>query len=288
MKPKVSVCITTYNHEKYISQAIDSVLMQKTDFEFEILVGEDDSSDSTRAIVKGYSEKHPDKIRLFLNDRENVIFIDGRPTGRWNFINNIHRARGDYIALLDGDDYWTDELKLQKQINFLDSNHNYSGCFHDTLIQESAEEKLWRVYAKNDFTLVDTFSTVALFHANSFVFKNYDLSLPDWFTKVVSADMALFSIVAARGNLKRLGEVMSVYRKHDGGITACENLISNYHKDRVVLMRCLNKHFGYKYSREIGEVIEFHEGQNRFENLSDESVLSKLKKFVCSLRSLSS
>jgi len=111
---KVSICITTYNHEEYISQALDSVLAQATDFEFEILLGEDDSSDNTRTIVKKYQKMFPEKIRLYLNDRKNVIYINGMATGRWNFINNINHARGDYIALLEGDDYWVDNLKLKK------------------------------------------------------------------------------------------------------------------------------------------------------------------------------
>ena len=122
MKPKISVCITTYNHEKFISQALDSVLMQKTDFDFEVLVGEDDSPDNTRDIVKKYARRYPDKLRLFLNDRKNVIYINGRPTGRWNFINNIRHAKGEYIALLDGDDCWTDPNKLQVQVDFLENN----------------------------------------------------------------------------------------------------------------------------------------------------------------------
>ena len=122
--------MTTYNHEKFISQAIDSVLMQKADFDYELLIGEDDSEDQTRDIVKNFAGKYPDKIRLFLNDRKNVIYINGRPTGRWNFINLLKHARGEYVALLDGDDYWTDPLKLQKQIAFLENHLDYFLCIH--------------------------------------------------------------------------------------------------------------------------------------------------------------
>ena len=82
---KVTVSITTYNHEKYIKQAVESALSQNTNFEYEILIGEDDSSDNTREIVKTLKNKYPNKIRLLLNDRKNVIYINGKPTGRWNF-----------------------------------------------------------------------------------------------------------------------------------------------------------------------------------------------------------
>jgi len=127
--PLVSVCITTYNQFKYISKCLESCLMQETSFKYEILLGEDDSNDGTRQICIDYSQKYPDKIRLFLSDRKNVIYMNGRPTGRWNFYNLIKNARGKYIAFLDGDDYWNDSLKLQKQVDFLELDKEY-GLVH--------------------------------------------------------------------------------------------------------------------------------------------------------------
>jgi glycosyltransferase involved in cell wall biosynthesis len=130
--PLVSVNIITYNHEPYIVQAIEGALMQKTNFPYEVLIGEDDSSDGTREICKEYAAKYPDKIRLFLNDRKNVIYINGQPTGRWNFINLLKKAKGKYIAICEGDDYWTDPYKLQKQVDFLEANPEY-GLVHTEL-----------------------------------------------------------------------------------------------------------------------------------------------------------
>ena len=98
--PKVSVCVQAYNHASYIAQALDSVLMQETDFDFELIIGEDESSDGTREICIRYAEQHPDRIRLFLRSREDVIYINGRATGRYNFVENLRAARGEYIALL--------------------------------------------------------------------------------------------------------------------------------------------------------------------------------------------
>jgi glycosyltransferase involved in cell wall biosynthesis len=86
---KVSVCLTTYNHAPFIGEAIEGVLAQQTDFPIEIIIGEDDSTDGTRDIVRQYAQRHPELIKPFFNDRANVIFIDGRPTGRWNFMNNV-------------------------------------------------------------------------------------------------------------------------------------------------------------------------------------------------------
>jgi glycosyltransferase involved in cell wall biosynthesis len=109
--PLISVNIVTYNHEPYIAQAIEGALMQKTNFPYEVLIGEDDSSDGTREICKEYAAKHPDKIRLFLNDRKNVIYINGQPTGRWNFINLLKNTKGKYVAFCEGDDYWHECVK---------------------------------------------------------------------------------------------------------------------------------------------------------------------------------
>ena len=107
----------TYNHEKFISQAIESVLMQKTDFDFELVIGEDFSIDRTKEICIFYKTKSPEKINLILNEK-NLGMIS-------NFINTIHQCKGEYIALLEGDDYWTDPYKLQKQVDFLENNKEY-------------------------------------------------------------------------------------------------------------------------------------------------------------------
>src|SRR5690606_26092118 len=92
----------------------------------------------TREICQEYARQHPDKIRLFLNSRENVIYINGRPTGRWNFMNNLRHVRGEYVALLDGDDYWTDPRKLQKQVDVLDASPELVGCAHPAAMLDEA------------------------------------------------------------------------------------------------------------------------------------------------------
>ena len=127
---KASVCMVTYNHAPFITQALDSVLMQETDFDYEIILGEDESNDGTREVCIDYANRYPDSIRLFLRSREDVIHINGRPTGRLNFVENLKAASGKYIALLEGDDYWTDPHKLQKQVEFLETNAEFSMCGH--------------------------------------------------------------------------------------------------------------------------------------------------------------
>lgn len=127
--PLVSVCVQTYQHINYIKKCLDGILMQKTNFPFEILLGEDASIDGTREICIDYAKNNSNKIRLFLHHRENVIFINGNPTGRYNLFHNLINARGKYIALCEGDDYWIDPFKLQRQYDFLDKNPGY-GLVH--------------------------------------------------------------------------------------------------------------------------------------------------------------
>jgi glycosyltransferase involved in cell wall biosynthesis len=259
--PLVSINVVTYNHEKYIEQCLDSILNQKTDFKFEIILGEDDSTDNTRAICKEYAHQYPNKIRLFLRSRKDVIYINGNPTGRFNFMENLKAAKGKYIALCEGDDYWTDPLKLQKQVDVLESHSSYSGSFHDTLTINQSEEKPifkpWRVYDKNIFNLEDTISSVALFHTSSFVFRKSFLEIPEWFTKVQSADMALFSIISNKGPLYRIDESMSVYRKNEGGITNTITLKS-YHSNRIKLFKYLKSYCKRSVIDNINQVILFH------------------------------
>jgi len=262
----VSVCIVTYNHKKYISQAVNSVLSQKTNFDFEILLGEDDSTDGTREICIEYAKKYPDKIRLFLRNRKNTIYINNNPTGRYNFIETLKQCKGKYIALLDGDDYWTDEYKLQKQYDFLEKNNDFSGCFHDTYILKKNNLTLWKQYKKQVFTTEDTISNSALFHTSSFFFRSTSLFLPECFTKVASGDMALFSIITKTGKLYRIPEIMSVYRKHESGITNTPAHINKYHQNRIYLMECLNEIHNFKYQKKINSVIKFHKKKIRKNN----------------------
>jgi len=127
--PLVSVCIRTYNHEEYIANCLDSILSQKAPFDFEILLGEDGSSDRTREICITYARNNPEIIRLFLHDRADNFAIGKAATGHANFVNNLREARGRYLAFCDGDDYWVHQDKLIKQVNALQRS-DCCICFH--------------------------------------------------------------------------------------------------------------------------------------------------------------
>lgn len=131
---KLSVIFITYNHEKYAEKALRSVCEQETDFPFEVVVGEDCSTDSTREILRRVAAEYPDKVRLLFREKN-----FGRPT--LNVYNTTMECRGEYLAYLEGDDYWTDDRKLQKQVTFLEEHPEYIACTHDcVMVDENGNE----------------------------------------------------------------------------------------------------------------------------------------------------
>src|ERR1700733_14979577 len=118
---KVSVFMITYNHEKYVEQAIKSIVTQKVNFDFELVIGEDFSTDNTLAICKKYSARYPDIIKLLPSDKNHGLM--------GNAVRTLNACTGKYIAMCEGDDYWCDPYKLQKQVDFLETNSDYTICF---------------------------------------------------------------------------------------------------------------------------------------------------------------
>src|SRR6056297_1486245 len=134
-KPVVSVCVQTYRHVNYIRSCLNGILMQRTTYPFEILLGEDASDDGTRDICLDYARRYPDKIRLFLHHREtNIHMMDGRPSDYFNSLYNLYSSRGKYTAKCEGDDYWTDPFKLQKQVDFLEAHPEFGMVSTDVFV----------------------------------------------------------------------------------------------------------------------------------------------------------
>jgi glycosyltransferase involved in cell wall biosynthesis len=218
LMPVVSICIQTYQHSAFIKDCLEGVLSQKTDYPYEILLGEDDSTDGTREICVDYAKKYPEKIRLFLHDRKNVIYINGKPTGRYNFINNLSQVTGRYIALCDGDDYWTDRNKLQKQVEFLEKNNDYAICFHAVeLLVDGNLVADDRTKVPQDPSSIIDLARGNYIHTSSCVYRNNlpDI-LPDFFYTIPAADYALHILMAQYGKIKYIPDKMAVYRIHEG------------------------------------------------------------------------
>lgn len=212
---KVSVALITYNHEKFIAEALESVLMQKTDFQYEIVIGDDCSSDRTREIIGDFQRNHPDKIRLLTSETNMGV--------KRNLAQTIMACKGDYIALLDGDDYWTAPQKLRHQVGFLDNHIGCSFCFHS--VKRIYEDRRSNIFyppgKKETYTLKDLLRHPSFVHTSSIVFRRESLGeFPSWFfhCEVIIEDWALTVLIARRGCIGYIDEVMAVYRKHSGGV----------------------------------------------------------------------
>jgi glycosyltransferase involved in cell wall biosynthesis len=256
---KVSVSLVTYNQEKFIVRAIESVLVQKTNFDFEIVIGEDESEDNTRAIVIDYKNRYPDQINVILNSRDDVIYINGKPTGRWNFINNLKNVRGQYIALLEGDDYWTSPYKLQKQVDFLDNHPECSMCFHDVevvseegeLISVQSPRKKKQRYTLKDLLRGNFIHTCSVMYRRG-LFKEF----PDWFYKTPLADWPLHILNAQHGDIGYISEVMGAYRIHGGGIHSSKSEMEQV-RGMIEIYPYINAHLDYRYNTFIKSRIWF-------------------------------
>ena len=235
--PLVSVCVQTYQHANYIRQCLDGILMQQTDFPFEILLGEDCSTDGTREICLEYAQKHPDKIRLFLHDRANNIAINGTPTGRFNFLFNLYTAQGRYVALCEGDDYWTDSLKLQKQVDFLEENKDYVltvGGYLERYLDSGKENTIIKYLNENDFnvgysfTLNDTLKGWITQPLTSLFIKDSDL-ISQFCDYRYGRDINLYYHILKKGKGFYFTQTLGVYNRHQGGIFSMQNkTLNNY------------------------------------------------------------
>lgn len=290
----LSVRLMTYNHAEHITRCLEGIETQQTNFNFEVIIGDDFSTDNNISLIKQFITSSTNKnINYILLDRKkgDEYDINRHKKGRlYNFTNIIENCSGKYIALIDGDDYWTDPLKLQKQVDFLEAHPEYAGCFHytqQTFINHP--EKQGRIFGKHgkqlDFTAEDTIATLSPWHTSSFIFRNEAFEKPDWLYNVVSGDMALFSIVAKSGNIICIPEIMSVYQKHEGGITTTKaHNHKNYHKNRIALIQHLDAYHDFKYHKKAQEVITFHTNAINNTNSNKKSiferVINKLKRLT--------
>ncbi|MHB8904501.1 MAG: glycosyltransferase [Melioribacteraceae bacterium] len=251
--PLVSIGMITYNHEKYIREAIDGVLMQKTNFQFELVIGEDFSSDNTNQICKEYAKTHSKKINLLPSTMNHGMLP--------NFVRTLEACHGKYIALCEGDDYWTDPYKLQKQVDFLEQNPEYSICSHnvEVLSEETGQKIEWLGKKENnESTIRDLLSKGSGGATCSLVFRNYHFrNLREWFQDIQGGDWALQILLTTKGKMFYFNEVMGVYRRHDGGISSSKNdkskLINIFYEGGVLLAQKLNKKLSFRYNDEIEE-----------------------------------
>lgn len=250
----VSICCITYNHQKFIEQCLEGILNQKTTFPIEIIIGEDESSDDTREVCLQYAKKYPSKIKLFLRFRKDVIYINGAPTGRYNFIESLKECTGKYIALCEGDDYWTDPLKLQKQVDFLEANPDYEVCFTNIrMVDENdviTKEALITDNRKTDYIKKDLPIWAPTLTR---VFRNRDFSsLPS----APGLDTVMLLWQSQFGRIKFLNEVTGTYRVHEGGIYSSHSEAKRKEQILLTNLACLNLIETSLYSKYFGLIFK--------------------------------
>lgn len=214
--PRVSVICVTYNHELYIREALDSILAQKTDFDFEVRIGEDCSTDNTREVLKEYEQKYPGRFIVYYRDK-NL----GATNNEYELMMD---AKGDYIAALELDDIWTDENKLQKQFDFLESHAEYIGVAHDyDIIDKSGnviddeDNKAVKNYFNKAFGLQDFLDKGFVFQTGTHFYRNVfkdgaDYSIIYKADRLIR-DKTILSILLDRGDFYILPDTMSAYRR---------------------------------------------------------------------------
>jgi glycosyltransferase involved in cell wall biosynthesis len=225
---KVSVCVVTYNHEKYLAEALDSILMQEVDFPIEIEIGEDRSADKTLAICREYEKKYPGIIRLHVNEK-NLGY-------NWNFYRTMERCQGEYVAVLDGDDFWTDPLKLKKQIEFLDKHSEYAMCFSKYYVCDENSRLGPATGFSGHYNLNDVLAGKCP-GTRTVVFRREYLpaSMPALYDQISYADHILLALIVQHGQIYGLDEPLAAYRMNPESIytsntmeTRSLNIIRNY------------------------------------------------------------
>jgi len=222
----VSICCITYNHEKYIHQCLDGFMMQKCDFDFEVLIHDDASTDRTQKIIKEYQNKYPNIIKPIL--RQENLYSKGIKGLNKKF--NFSRAKGKYIAMCEGDDYWTDPLKLQKQVDFLESNQDVVMCYHNRSICrfngeiEEAPFKMFNNLKQNKIIeskdMIDVFMPFLTIMFRKDCINEY-IKIDQM--GVFGGDTFLRAFLSTKGKAAYLHFNGAVYRQHEGGIFSSLN-----------------------------------------------------------------
>lgn len=249
----VSICCFTYNHKNFLSQTLDGFLQQKVNFSIEILLHDDASNDGTVDIINSYAIQYPNLIKPILQ-QENIY-----SKGLLKTINVLNKSNGKYICMCEGDDFWCDPYKLQKQVDFLEENPEFMGCSHNTKIlresieNESKEEFVVSNLQKDIFTIDDFTKGEVYFHNSSYMYKQINNVIYDLLNRF-DGDWYISMVFASFGPIKYIDEVMSVYRIHDKGVWSELSAQEQVMKNLDAILK-INKAFDYKYEENFMQLF---------------------------------
>lgn len=252
--PMVSVICLVYNHEKYVREALDGFVMQQTDFPFEVIIHDDASTDKSAEIIKEYEFRYPEIIKPIYQTENQYSKEKGRIT---KIVYGA--AEGKYIALCEGDDYWTDPKKLQKQVEFMEGNEEYSLCFHATehAFKDGQKNFIKRVNSNN---LLDNYNVSMKYlimegggamATNSMVFlKKYVCNMPKWVANAPIGDLPLMLVLSSKGKVGYIDRVMGVYRRNAVGSWSKtmknSKIFNEFHRGRMEMWKSFDKWSLYK------------------------------------------
>lgn len=254
--PILSIVCCTFNHEKFIKNAIDGFLLQKADFPFEVVIHDDASSDNTQQIIESYYLKYPEIIKPVFQ-KSNQFSL-----GKKIFPIALQFCLGKYIAICEGDDFWIASDKIQKQVDFLEKNLSASFTAHSVEILDDTQK--FNIYDPFENHPIGYFETGDILQKHfiptlSIVFRRDALVLPEWYYNCRSGDIAIELILSLYGPGYFFPEKMGCYRHHDGGITKCLVNHSKIYKQNYRLYKNFNILSEGKFEKEINKKLAFYD-----------------------------
>jgi glycosyltransferase involved in cell wall biosynthesis len=247
--PLVDIVMPTYNHERFIAQAIESVLAQQTSFEYRLNIPDDCSTDNTQMIIKDYAQKHPHQIRVLFSPHNIGLLHKDRL-----IIKALKLCTAKYVALLEGDDYWTDPHKLQKQVDFLEGHPDFAVCGHNvTMFYEDGSKAPANLLPSNhrEVSTLEDLLFANIIPTCSAVFRRGLFGeLPDWYHTLRIGDWPLHIMNAQHGKIRYINEVMAAYRVHPGGMWSGWSPVSQ-RLEIIKMLRHVDAYLGFKYKKQI-------------------------------------
>lgn len=280
----LSICCLTYNHSTYITDALNGFTIQQTNFPFLTLVFDDASTDGEQEVIKSYMNEHfdhseetgykqwetEDACYIFARHQENENCYFMVAYLKKNLYRNPRKRElikdwedtAKYIALCEGDDYWTNPLKLQKQVDFLEAHEDYSMCFTNCFVEKGDKRRpgivtIWDTYTTEDMLLHNSLDlkkrgdlVVSPGHTSTVLYRNPPEPIPAWKSKCFIGDEPLFIILSQYGKAKFINEATSVYRQNVG-VSSKDFSFEKDNFNRVKMYQIIDEGLGYKYHRLI-------------------------------------
>lgn len=257
----VSICCITYNQESYIKDALEGFLKQKTNFSYEIIIHDDASTDNTTNIIKAYEKKYPDIIKTICEEKNQYSL------GKWCLVKTFNEAKGKYITVCEGDDYWIDENKLQEQVDYMEKHKECTFCFHNANVLDMrsntikgklvpTSNELDKYLKPDNIYNVGELELLGFLPTASFMFRTENVAkLPNWFEECFVQDWPLKLIMTSFGYGYFINKPMSIYRKNAKGSVTNDNLKTSRDSSSGKI------HILNKETEIVNWIDEFTEGQ---------------------------